>query len=67
MAIQEAFNQVHRYSKESFNSISSLYKYVQMFVISNGTILSNYFANTLKRNKQSYDFTMNWSQRPITL
>lgn len=66
VAIQEAFNQVHRYSKESFNSDSSLYKYVQMFVISNGTD-SRYFANTLKRNKQSYDFTMNWAKADNTL
>ncbi|WP_155517973.1 type I restriction endonuclease, partial [Acinetobacter pittii] len=33
MAIREAFNQVHRYSKESFNSENSLYKYLQLFVI----------------------------------
>lgn len=32
VAIREAFNQVHRYSKESFNSESSLYKYLQIFV-----------------------------------
>lgn len=37
VAIREAFNQVHRYSKESFNSENSLYKYLQLFVISNGT------------------------------
>jgi hypothetical protein len=37
IAIREAFNQVHRYSKESFNSENSLYKYLQIFVISNGT------------------------------
>ncbi|MEG0354510.1 MAG: type I restriction endonuclease, partial [Lachnospiraceae bacterium] len=45
IAIREAFNQVHRYSKESFNSENSLYKYLQLFVISNGTD-SRYFANT---------------------
>ena len=45
VAIREAFNQVHRYSKESFNSDNSLYKYLQMFVISNGTD-TRYFANT---------------------
>ncbi|MDQ7068358.1 MAG: type I restriction endonuclease [Sulfurimonas sp.] len=38
------FNQVHRYSKESFNTENSLYKYLQLFVISNGTD-SRYFAN----------------------
>ena len=37
VAIREAFNQVHRYSKESFNSEHSLFKYLQLFVISNGT------------------------------
>jgi type I restriction enzyme R subunit len=61
VAIREAFNQVHRYSKESFNSDHSLYKYLQLFVISNGTD-SRYFANTTKRNKNSFDFTMNWAQ-----
>jgi len=34
VAIREAFNQIHRYSKESFNVTNSLYKYVQLFVIS---------------------------------
>ena len=61
VAIREAFNQVHRYSKESFNSESSLYKYLQLFVISNGTD-TRYFANTVKRNKNSFDFTMNWAR-----
>ena len=66
VAIREAFNQVHRYSKESFNSESSLYKYLQLFVISNGTD-TRYFANTIKRNKNSFDFTMNWARADNTL
>ena len=66
VAIREAFNQVHRYSKESFNSDNSLYKYIQIFVISNGTD-SRYFANTTKRNKNSFDFTMNWAKADNTL
>ena len=66
VAIREAFNQVHRYSKESFNSESSLYKYLQMFVISNGTD-TRYFANTVKRDKNSFDFTMNWAKADNTL
>lgn len=61
VAIREAFNQVHRYSKESFNSENSLCKYLQLFVISNGTD-TRYFANTTKRNKNSFDFTMNWAK-----
>lgn len=60
VAIREAFNQVHRYSKESFNKDNSLFKYIQLFVISNGTD-SRYFANTVERNKNSFDFTMNWA------
>jgi type I restriction enzyme R subunit len=66
VAIREAFNQVHRYTKESFNSSSSLFKYVQIFVISNGTD-SRYFANTVERNKNSFDFTMNWAKADNTL
>ncbi|RVU31932.1 type I restriction endonuclease subunit R [Rheinheimera riviphila] len=61
VAIREAFNQVHRYSKESFNSDNSLFKYLQLFVISNGTD-TRYFANTTQRNKNSFDFTMNWAK-----
>lgn len=66
VAIREAFNQVHRYSKESFNSEYSLYKYLQIFVISNGTD-SRYFANTTQRNKNSFDFTMNWAKADNSL
>lgn len=66
VAIREAFNQVHRYSKESFNSDNSLFKYLQIFVISNGTD-SRYFANTVKRDKNSFDFTMNWAKADNTL
>lgn len=66
VAIREAFNQIHRYSKESFNKENSLFKYIQIFVISNGTD-TRYFANTTKRNKNSYDFTMNWATAKNTL
>ncbi len=66
VAIREAFNQVHRYSKESFNSPHSLFKYLQLFVISNGTD-SRYFANTTQRSKNSFDFTMNWAKADNSL
>lgn len=58
--LHEAFNQIHRYSKESFNSENSLYKYVQIFVISNGTY-TRYFANTTAQNKNHYEFTCEWA------
>ena len=66
VAIREAFNQIHRYSKESFNKENSLFKYIQIFVISNGTD-TRYFANTTERDKNSYDFTMNWATAKNTL
>ncbi|MDO4691036.1 MAG: type I restriction endonuclease subunit R [Fusobacterium sp.] len=58
--LHEAFNQIHRYSKESFNSENSLYKFVQIFVISNGTY-TRYFANTTTHNKNNYEFTCEWA------
>lgn len=58
--LREAFDQIHRYSKESFNSENSLYKYVQIFVISNGTY-TRYFANTTAQNKNNYEFTCEWA------
>jgi type I restriction enzyme R subunit len=66
VAIREAFNQVHRYSKESFNSQNSLFKFLQLFVISNGTD-TRYFANTTRRDKNSFDFTMNWAKADNSL
>ncbi|MBS7815944.1 type I restriction endonuclease subunit R [Wohlfahrtiimonas chitiniclastica] len=66
VAIREAFNQVHRYTKESFNADNSLFKYLQIFVISNGTD-TRYFSNTTKRDKHSFDFTMNWAKADNSL
>ena len=66
IAIREAFNQVHRYTKESFNTENSLFKFLQLFVISNGTD-TRYFANTVERNKNSFDFTMNWAKSDNSL
>lgn len=58
--LHEAFNQIHRYSKESFNSQDSLYRFVQIFVISNGTY-TRYFANTAAQSKNNYEFTCEWA------
>ena len=65
VAVREAFNQVHRYTKESFNAENSLFKYLQIFVISNGTD-TRYFANTTQRDKNSFEFTMNWARSDNT-
>ena len=62
VSLKQAFEQIHRYSKESFNSENSLYKYIQIFVISNGTY-TRYFANTTAQNKNHYEFTCEWADR----
>lgn len=80
--IREAFNQIDRYQRDSFWAGSGLFEYVQLFVISNGT-LSKYYSNTVrdghlaeqrsKRSRQktsnSFSFTSWWADaqnRPIT-
>ena len=60
VGMAEAFSQIQRYGRETFNGENSLYKYVQIFVISNGTF-SRYFANTTERNKNNFEFTCEWA------
>ena len=47
VAIVEAFNQINRYSRESFWASAGLFEYVQLFVISNGTH-TKYYSNTTR-------------------
>jgi len=76
VAIQEAFNQINRYHRESFWASSGLFEYVQLFVITNGTH-TKYYSNTTrsqhikdtnegsikkgKRTSNSYEFTSWWA------
>lgn len=76
VAIQEAFNQINRYQRESFWSASGLFEYVQLFIISNGTY-TKYYGNTVrkqhikevsdgkikkgKRSSNSFEFTSWWA------
>jgi type I restriction enzyme R subunit len=76
VAIQEAFNQINRYQRESFWAGSGLFEYVQIFVISNGTH-TKYYSNTIrsehikesgtgavkkgKRTSNSFEFTSWWA------
>lgn len=60
VSIREAFNQINRYQKESFLANAGLFGFAQIFVISNGTF-SRYFANTTERNKNNFDFSMQWA------
>ena len=60
--IKDAFNQIQeRYKKTSFFSNNSLYKYLQLFVISNGTY-TKYFPNTQDENKNTFKFSNTWAR-----
>lgn len=76
VAIQEAFNQINRYQRESFWADSGLFEYVQLFIISNGTH-TKYYSNTTrwthveeqakgkikkgKKTSNSFEFTSWWA------
>lgn len=79
--IREAYNQIDRYQRDSFWAGSGLFEYVQLFVISNGT-LTKYYSNTTRRQhlseaagarrvrktSNSFEFTSWWADannRPI--
>ncbi len=53
--IREAFNQIDRYQRDSFWAGSGLFEYVQLFVISNGT-LTKYYSNTTRRQHLDESF-----------
>lgn len=75
VAIREAFNQINRYSRDSFWAGCGLFEYVQIFVISNGTH-TKYYSNSTRYNaikdnhaglarrgktSNSFEFTSFWA------
>ncbi|AJC70285.1 DEAD/DEAH box helicase [Trueperella pyogenes TP8] len=72
--LEQAFNQIERYQRESFWSGTGLFEYVQIFIISNG-IFTRYYANTTRegvisenrgkevarKTSNSYKFTIQWA------
>lgn len=65
VAIREAFNQINRYSRDSFWAGHGLFEYVQIFVISNGTN-TKYYSNTTRYSSEgmtsnSFEFTSFWA------
>lgn len=73
--LREAFHQIRRYQRDSFWAGTGLFEYVQLFVISNGT-LTKYYSNTTRdahlaeqskssRSKRttsnSFEFTSWWA------
>lgn len=69
--LREAFNQIERYQRDSFWAGCGLYNFVQIFVISNGT-LTKYYSNTTrefhinnqkKKKSNSFEFTSYWADQ----
>ncbi len=73
--LKEAFNQIERYQRDSFWAGSGLFEYIQIFIISNGTI-TKYYSNTTRdksikeqtenkksgrKTSNSYEFTSYWA------
>ena len=77
VSIKDAFNQINRYQRDSFWAGCGLYEFVQIFIISNGT-LTKYYSNTTrdahikelshgkgkgkKQTSNSFEFTSYWSR-----
>ncbi len=74
-SIKEAFNQINRYQRDSFWAGCGLFQFVQIFIISNGTI-TKYYSNTTRDNSirqqaskgkgkkqtsNSFEFTSYWA------
>ena len=77
VSVKEAFNQIERYNRDSFWAGSGLFEFVQIFIISNGTI-TKYYSNTTrdahikevaraskskKQTSNSFEFTSFWATR----
>ncbi|VEU76580.1 type I restriction endonuclease subunit R [Mycoplasmopsis columboralis] len=79
VSIKEAFNQIERYQDQSYSEGAGLFKYIQLFVISNGTH-TKYYSNTtrflaikerknqtLKEGKiktsNSFEFAITWADQ----
>ncbi|QFR39352.1 type I restriction endonuclease subunit R [Candidatus Gracilibacteria bacterium 28_42_T64] len=63
LELKEAFNQIGRYHKHSFWSGHGLFKYIQIFVISNG-VNTKYFSNTknyINGKRDSFKQTFFWA------
>ncbi|HJE38507.1 MAG TPA: type I restriction endonuclease subunit R [Candidatus Amulumruptor caecigallinarius] len=82
VSIKDAFNQIYRYQRDSFWAGCGLYEFVQIFVISNGT-LTKYYSNTTrdavsksnqkngkgsgkKQTSNSFEFTSYWATKSNT-
>lgn len=79
VSIKDAFNQINRYQRDSFWADCGLFEFVQIFIISNGT-LTKYYSNTTrdavarsnqspgkgkgkKQTSNSFEFTSYWATK----
>lgn len=79
VSIKDAFNQINRYQRDSFWAGCGLFEFVQIFIISNGT-LTKYYSNTTrdavarsnqspgkgkgkKQTSNSFEFTSYWATK----
>ena len=79
VSIKDAFNQINRYQRDSFWAGCGLFEFVQIFIISNGT-LTKYYSNTTrdavakvgthgscvrskKQTSNSFEFTSYWAKK----
>ena len=77
VSLKDAFNQINRYQRDSFWAGSGLFEFVQIFIISNGT-LTKYYSNTTrdvvarcnqgpgkgkKQTSNSFEFTSYWAKK----
>lgn len=77
--LKDAFNQINRYQRDSFWAGCGLFEFVQIFIISNGT-LTKYYSNTTrdavakvgthgscvrskKQTSNSFEFTSYWAKK----
>lgn len=75
-SLEEAYNEIDRYQKDSFWAGDGLFEFIQIFVISNG-ISTRYYANTLRQKKigdavlkkkqDSFSETSMWSDGKNTI
>lgn len=79
VSIKDAFNQINRYQRDSFWAGCGLFEFIQIFVISNGT-LTKYYSNTTRdavaranqnpgkgkgkrQTSNSFEFTSYWARK----
>ena len=59
LELKEAFNQINRYQRHSYDASFGLFQFIQLFIISDG-VNTKYYANN---RRQSFKFTNYWADK----